>query len=457
MSWRGGGRDGVGRILSRRQFLKLVARAGLTLTLASALPLRTVQAIDLPPLSRQLNSDLLDDPEVRQLIIVGFGPLFVAGRFLNTFSHNLRFENLPRELQLKYRWAGAEWKSWPAAQAIYRTVPYSVRIGGPDALWKFHQTKDWSHIVPKSMGGPTTAQNGVWWTAGQNRSLGPNPMTDADIANAKALLSNQAIRAAIAQTMPAMAKAGLVGVVIGATFGCLELGLQYANDEITREEMLEGIVQWSVFAGISGFVITGLILGLSLAFPFLIPVILPALYILQGVAIVFLGPRALELAKGWFDVLNRQGLLGDLNDVLGTVRTTLIQAYEGVHNNILSVILGWVEWLAGLIGRDRAWRSLGEQFQRLGFEQALEWVAARTQFVERKAQEIVDSLNGWDVDLPEVDVDIAGMKQLIGQVVVSEFEGAISTTEAMQESISKYHKSATLKVTHPPAIVSLGL
>ena len=249
------------RIFSRRQFLRLIAGATMGLTVVTALPPRTAQADETPPTSLPWVTDVLDDPEVQKWIATGFGPLFVAGSFLNSFGRNLTFENLPATLKLKYFRAGAEWKTWPQAQAIYQTIPAQVRAGGPDALWRFHQGKDWSHIVPRTMEGPTTAKNGVWWTAGKNRSLGPNPMSEVDIADAGKLLRNAAIRDAIVQTARAMAKGTLAGVIIGGMLFSLEIGLQYVKGDITRQQMIEKILNRTLIAGGASFVITGLIVA----------------------------------------------------------------------------------------------------------------------------------------------------------------------------------------------------
>ena len=143
----------------------------------------------------------------------------LAGSYLNAFAHNLDFNNLPPKLQLKYRLAGAEWKSFPAAKGLWETIPAPVRAGGPEALWKFHKGKDWSHIIPKSWGGPTTAENGIWWSSEKNKILGDKPMSPADIADAKAVLRQEAIRATIVQTLSGMIKGAMLAVVVGGAPG----------------------------------------------------------------------------------------------------------------------------------------------------------------------------------------------------------------------------------------------
>ena len=72
--------------------------------------------------------------------------MWVAGYFLNTFARNLDFGNLPAVLVEKYQMAGNELKNLAQAQVVWESIPVQVRVGGPEALWKFHQGKNWSHI-----------------------------------------------------------------------------------------------------------------------------------------------------------------------------------------------------------------------------------------------------------------------------------------------------------------------
>ena len=445
------------RTFSRRQFLRLSAGAAMGLTLATALPPGAAEAAETPPPSLPQISDIQDDPEVWNWIATGFGPLFVAGSFLDTFRRNLAFEYLPASLRLKYFQAGAEWKTWPQARALYETIPAQVRAGGPDALWRFHKGRDWSHIVPRTVGGPTTAKNGIWWTAGKNRSLGPNPMSDADIADAGKLLRNAAIRDAIVQTARAMARGTLAGVIIGGMLFSLEIGLQYAQGDITWQEMIEKILNRTLIAGGASFVITGLIVGLSLMFPFLIPIITPVLFALQIVALIFLVGIVLpELARGWWDVLNDQGLLDGLNDVVGTAENALGEMHDSLNRDVLSFVWEWVDQVAQRFGINRAWQVLVGLFQQMGVgvEEAWIGIAAGTPFVGKKATEIVSSLKLWKYDELELNVEVTGIRESIGRVVSSEFGNANSTAKAMRRSISEYRKSANLKGANLPLAVS---
>ena len=141
--------------LTRRNFLKSSAAAGIALTLASSpLPPTTLvhaQQSALIPVPKGL--EVLKLPAVQSHMAAGKGSLWVSGRFLNSFRNNLLFEKLPTSLKVKYHYAGAEYKSFPAARGLWESVPAPVRAAGPEAVWKFHKGKDWSHIVPRASGG----------------------------------------------------------------------------------------------------------------------------------------------------------------------------------------------------------------------------------------------------------------------------------------------------------------
>ena len=134
--------------------------------------------------------------------------------------------------------------------------------------------------------------------------LGARPMSPTDIALARGLLLIEAMRFAIIQTIKGMVRGGMVGVVVGGLLACLECGLQYAEGKIEWGEMVSKIIISSIVAGALGFTITGLIIGISLAFPFLIPIFAPLLIVLQAVGLVFLGHQVITLARGWWKVLD---------------------------------------------------------------------------------------------------------------------------------------------------------
>jgi len=428
---------------SRRQFLQSTTRLGITLTLASALsPAASVaQADGGPHISILGGLDILEMPDIQDFLGAGTGALWVSGSYLNTFAHNLNFNNLPPILKLKYQFAGSEFKGLPAAEAIWKTIPAPIRAGGPGALWKFHQGKDWSHIIPKAWGGPTTAENGIWWSSAKNKSLGPNPMSPADIADAKAVLRTEAIRATIVQTLNGMVRGAMLAVVVGGVLACMECGLEYAEGKIARREMMEKILEKIIIAGAGALIVTGLIVGVSLLFPFLTPIFLPVIVVLQIASLVFLGQQLIPLAKGWWEVLNGQELLDATTSTLEDVWSYLRRAYKDAEENVLNVVWDWVVAMADRVGLDNAWESAIAVVRTLGIERAWAWFAAQTHTVAGKAAGIASTLNSWDYELG-VDMELDSLRGSIATVITSEFQDAISTTEELLRSIRDYRKNA---------------
>ena len=123
-------------------------------------------------------------------------------------------------------------------------------------------------------------------------------MSLADIADAKAVIRSDTIRAAVAQTASGMVKGALVAVVVGGTIACLECGLDYAEGKITRREMMQGVMRTGVTEGGAAFVTTGIIVGISLLFPFLIPILTPALIVLQAASLALMGAKRSQAGQG---------------------------------------------------------------------------------------------------------------------------------------------------------------
>ena len=413
---------------SRRQFLRSTAKIGVALTLASSSwpPTSLVHAEEGAAIPMPNGLDVWKLPEVQKYVVAGKGALWVAGRLLNVFRNNLLFENLPANLQLKYQFAGAQYKSLPAARGLWESVPAPVRAAGPEAVWKFHKGKDWSHIVPRSVGGPATADNGVWWSSMKNKILGANEMSAADLADARAVLRSEAIRSTIRLTLNGMVKGAIIGVVAGALLASLECGLEYAEGNITWSQMVNKIVRASIFAGIGGMVITGLIIGISLLFPFMIPVFTAVIFALQGVSLLFLGRHLFELAKGWWEVLDGAGKLADFVEILGNAQSVMRNAFNELREEGAGAVVGWLETLAERVGADTVW----------------EWIASRTQFAMEQAGELTASLAEWDSVL---DLDVGAIGEAVARVVATEFEEALSTTEGLLENISVYQRSAHRK------------
>ena len=232
-------------------------------------------------------------------VAAGTGSAAVAGAVLNSFRHNLSWDNLPEVLKTKYRLAGGEWKSVAQAQQLYAQVPPAVRMEGPRALWEFHAGKDWSHIVPKSMGGDVT--QGVWWDSGKNRALGGNPMSPEQIADAYQVLTHKNVTAFLQNTLKASVKGGMAGAAITVVSDSLNDGVAYANGNINREQFLGQVGIQAIQIGGAAFVLSGAITAVALLFPMVIPVVAPLSQVLYWIGLGTLGYELKDEAKDLWD------------------------------------------------------------------------------------------------------------------------------------------------------------
>ncbi|MDE0076217.1 MAG: hypothetical protein OXO50_01795 [Caldilineaceae bacterium] len=293
--------------------------------------------------------------------------MWVASYFLNAFARNLTFINLPAEQIEKYQRAGSEERNLLQAKEVWETIPAQIRAGGPEALWKFHQGKSWSHIIPKSKGGPSTADNGIWWSYAKNQLLGPEPMSLADIADARAVIRSNAMRAAVTQTASGMVRGATVAAVVGGTLACLEYGLDHVEGKLSRRELVQKVLQTGVIAGGGAFVTTGIIVGISLVFPFLIPILAPVLFVLQAASLAIMGAKGVKLAKGWWPVLARlkqpvhSSLAEAVEGLPRTVKALPAMAGRNIHRSGNSLMGKAQELTVGKSARAFPWQANGRE------------------------------------------------------------------------------------------------
>ncbi len=308
--------------VTRRTFLEWVGRSGLALALfpASNLAVQSQRTADPPQIEIPGGNDWLAGREMQDIIQAGLGAYVVAGFALHHFGQLFRtydFSNLQslgddgRVLLRRYRTAGGQgiWRSLPEAQALYRKVPGPVRALGPQGLEAFHAGMDWSHIAPRSQGGADTADNGIWWDRNKNRDLGQRRMSRLDILDAKRILLIKGVRAALALAGKPLLTTAMASVVIVCVLSVLELGLRHYQGDISREEFAVGVIRATAAAGAGSFIVTGLLMGLALAFPVLLPLLQAATIPLAVVGFVFLTNEVMDLGDEWWAALDEQGHL----------------------------------------------------------------------------------------------------------------------------------------------------
>ena len=211
-------------------------------------------------------------------------------------AHNIRFENLPIKLQLKFARAGGDgMRHVQEAAKVFESIPAQIRAQGPEAIRNFCQDKDWSHIKAHVNGGGSEAANGIFEYFWVNRARGGADMTAEELAVAKQVLTNAAFKAAVAETVGAAMKGAIAAAVIELVFSILENSLLCVEGKITQSELVEKVATATAQAGIAGGVITGILLTLCMIFPPIAALLGAAAMPLAVAGIGFMGMRAWEI------------------------------------------------------------------------------------------------------------------------------------------------------------------
>lgn len=211
-------------------------------------------------------------------------------------AHNIRFENLPINLQLKFARAGGDGRRHvQEAAKVFESIPAQIRAQGPEAIRNFCQDKDWSHIKAHVNGGGSEATNGIFEYRWVNRDRGGADMTAEELAVAKQVLTNAAFKAAVAEIVGAAMKGAIAAAVIELVFSILENSLLCVEGKITQSELVEKVATATAQAGIAGGVITGILLTLCMIFPPISALLGVTAMPLAVAGIGFMGMRAWEI------------------------------------------------------------------------------------------------------------------------------------------------------------------
>ncbi len=212
-------------------------------------------------------------------------------------SHNIRFENLPKNLQFKFARAGVRdgMRNVLETAKVFESIPAQIRARGPEAVREFCQDKDWSHIQARVNGGGNEAANGIFEYFWVNRARGGKDMTAEELAAAKQVLTAAAFKAAVAEIVGAVAKGAIAAAVIELVFSILENSLLCVEGKITQSQLIEQVAADTAKAGIAGGVITGILLALCMIFPPIAGVLGAAAVPLAVAGIGFMGIRAWEI------------------------------------------------------------------------------------------------------------------------------------------------------------------
>lgn len=339
--------------LNRRSFLQLSGASFAACGLHVALG-RPALAEESDPASEAPDLIIIDglteaanDPDVQQYIRTGALPFWVAGMFVNVWRTNLDYISVPRDLADYYRRAGVAYRDRAGAQAIWETIPRQIRMGGPEALRRFHSSRDWSHFIPRILGGGDSASEGIFEDRLLNQRRGSNPMMPEEIAAARRALQWQGLRDATRLTATVTVSGALVGAVTAGVFAIMEHGLSYQEGKIDQTELFD-LVWQELSAGVAvGIGITGIITGLVMVFPALTTVMVTLALPLAFVSFVFLGYQFYAAAKTWMDA--------GFGPLLGTWASskaiskeaweragTLFENFQGAASSVRQRVLDWL-------------------------------------------------------------------------------------------------------------------
>ena len=212
-------------------------------------------------------------------------------------AHNIRFENLPKQLQLKFARAGIRsgMRNVQEAAKVFESIPAQIRAQGPEAIRNFCQDKDWSHIRAHINGGGSEANNGIFEYFWVNRDRGGVDMTAEELAVAKKVLADAAFKTAVTEIVGITIKGAIIAAVIELVFSILENSLLYAEAKITQSELVQKVTTATAKAGIAGGVITGILLTICMIFPPIAQLLGIAAIPLGVAGIGFMGIRAWEI------------------------------------------------------------------------------------------------------------------------------------------------------------------
>lgn len=428
--------------------------AGISLSLAPALR----PAIIAPQCPQIFDLGVLENTQLWKLIQNGTAPLWVAGHTLNSFAHHLRFIKLEPEIIIYLQKAGGEWKSLLQAKGLWETIPPQIRAGGRNEILRFLSDKDWSHHIPRSQGGPTTADNGIFEPRLLNRMRGAKTMTPKEIAAAKAVIRSDVVASVVRQTLDAMVKGAIIGVIVSGLIACLEYGLQYAEGEITWKEMVTKIITRILIAGAASFIITGLLVGLGLIFPGLIPLLVVPMFVVRIVGLVFLAQHAISLGKRYWELLEKHGLIDEACQVLRGAEGELRGTVDELEQSVAEKIREWLRSIAGRIWGRRADPTAVGFVEMPGTDRVWVWLATQTRLVEKYASETVAPLKEWgyasdrhdilrslyrpEINLPEIRVSLEELMQWIARTVKCEFAKAICTAIQLRELLRACQEGA---------------
>jgi hypothetical protein len=245
--------------------------------------------------TQEAGSNVIIEAQQASSSVTGAATIAVQEAF--KVAHNIQFENLPNNFQLKFARAGVREGICNVQEAakVYETIPAQIRAQGYEAIREFCNDKDWSHIKAHINGGGKEASNGIFENFRINRSRGGVDMTPEELAAARKVLGDAAFKASVEQVIGAAVQGALVAAVIELVFSTLENSLSFAEGKITQDGLIRNVAVATAKAGLAGGVITGILMCICMIFPPIAALLGYAAVPLAVIGIGFMCVRAWEI------------------------------------------------------------------------------------------------------------------------------------------------------------------
>ena len=224
--------------------------------------------------------------------------LCVAGDSLTRFANSLDWNTIDPTPYLSAGARGVN-RGLDEARLVWESIPAQLRLLRQDEVEERLSGFDWSHMVLHSAEGGNEAGNGIFGIAALDRGRGAERLTAAEIAEAASVLQDTAFVAALEDVASKLVFGAALGAAVSGVVRGLEFGLEYHRGEITREEMIRMLIREAVKSAAISAAIAGVMHAVALAFPALIPVAAPMLWLLAALGLCVVGCRMAHLAKEW--------------------------------------------------------------------------------------------------------------------------------------------------------------
>ncbi len=235
-------------------------------------------------------------------------------------------------------------------------------------------------------------------------------MTLLNLLDAKAALTMAGLTATVPLVVKPLLIGSMAGVVVVLVFALAELGLRFYLGEISGWELATGVMLSALMAGAASFIVSGLIMGISLAFPVLLPFFQIVMVPLAVAGLALMPIRANALANDWWSALDQKGHLDHFIAGLHLFKEIVQHKNElGLRSRIAEVRSNLASWIDPVQRIPRVdivgfISELGQDLSDLDLE--LAWLESVGGAITGTSQRAVEALPDWRLAVPSWKFDI---------------------------------------------------